>query len=225
MKTLFVILVCAIAASAQQQYIPCLADTAPPGLNDTMTIYGGYKVAVHTPIWGPKPADTAHYKIGYSNYMALAVYMPVAGTCSGSFEAYDDRNEASVIAMDALGNYIKTPIRVAGDIEIVIVDENGFAAFARRRQYVAYHTTGRAAAGDFDVRLPAGYYRIIINNTYSNGSKSVKLTLGRGDAPPETPITFAPTFAPFKPITRTNQTNSNTNDAPPKLQKRPKTNP
>ena len=162
----------------------------------------------------PVPADSITYKVGAGNFNWLPVSMPIAGKCHVEFASYDDRDDAETILMDAAGQAIGVRPQIKGDVEVMFLDllqwENYLSG---RRVPYALWSSKRVVGGSFDVKLPAGESVLIINNRYSMAKKSVNLTLGQGDAPPQT---VAPYFAPSTRETNQTQTNQ---DKPPRLKK------
>lgn len=53
------------------------------------------------------------------------------------------------------------------DIEVIILDEEGFQNFANRRGVQTYYNSGKLSIGNIDVRLQAGMYYIVFNNNFS----------------------------------------------------------
>jgi hypothetical protein len=53
------------------------------------------------------------------------------------------------------------------DIEVMIVDEEGFKNFANKQGVRTYYNSGKLSIGNIDVRLKPGTYYIIFNNNFS----------------------------------------------------------
>jgi hypothetical protein len=199
MKTAILILTLAAGAFGQQ-YLPCLIDVAPPGFNATMRINlpgaDPMPQRVHSPEWKLRPESTAFWNVTAGNAQDIFVMMPVAGTCSGSFESADNRADLTKVVTDAAGRHFHVrPPEQRGDVQILIVDEIGWRNFANGRNYEAYGATPRSTGGEFSFDLPAGYFRLVINNMFGSlGSKWVRLTIGSGPPPePRNPLPGAVT--------------------------------
>lgn len=119
------------------------------------------------------------YKINLASWWQIPFYMPVAGRCVGSFDSYDDRSDAFKMVQDAAGRYVRVP--VSGDIEILIVTDQEWARIRGAigtLSYQAVYSSGRSYGGAFGVDLAPGWYHLVINNSFSNGAKSVNLKFG-----------------------------------------------
>lgn len=141
MKTLILSLVLFVGTAAGQAAIPCLVNTA------------GFNPLRYTPpVWETRPAISANYKIKQGNQLVVAISMPVAGRCVGSFDSYDDRDDVAVAVMDAFGKYVR--VQPAGDIEVLVLDAAGLASRNRNISYAGYYSSGRQFSGTFAVDLP-----------------------------------------------------------------------
>jgi hypothetical protein len=59
------------------------------------------------------------------------------------------------------------------DIEIYILDEDGFENWRNRHRVQTYYNSGRVTVGRFDVRLARGKYFLVMNNRFSVVSNKV----------------------------------------------------
>lgn len=59
------------------------------------------------------------------------------------------------------------------DIEVFIVDEDGFENWRNGHQVPTYYNSGRVTVGRFDVRLRPGKYFLVMSNTFSTFSNKV----------------------------------------------------
>lgn len=167
--TLSFIGIFAVVGAAQ---FPCLVNTAK------------FDPTRYTPpVWSPRPADTAVYKVTAGGSWVITISMPAAGHCVGSFESYDDRDDLAVIVTDNLGHYIRK--QPAGDIEILFLDATNLVARNAGRSYAAIWSSGRTFGGTYDVSLNAGNYYVVISNSHSYlAPKSVRFTIGEKQLTP-----------------------------------------
>ena len=85
------------------------------------------------------------------------IFMPEGGTFSGRFRA-----------KGGSGN----------DVEVYILDSDGFENFRNRNSAQTYYNSGRKTVESFNVMLPAGNYYLVISNTFSIiSTKTVSLTI------------------------------------------------
>jgi hypothetical protein len=77
--------------------------------------------------------------------------------------------------MKVVGNF-----RASGgsgnDIEVIIVDEEGFKNFANKQGARTYYNSGKLSIGNINVRLQSGTYYIIFNNNFSLLSNKTIIT-------------------------------------------------
>ena len=59
------------------------------------------------------------------------------------------------------------------DIEIYILDEEGFENWRNGHRVQTYYNSGRVTVGHFDVRLARGKYFLVMNNKFSVVSNKV----------------------------------------------------
>lgn len=186
MKTIILILTLAAAASAQQA-LPCLIDTAPPGLNATEKYKDGSErtYQIHKPEWKLRPGSAMTFKVANGGAWFFDIYMPVAGNCVGYFTSYDNSDDLNAAAAKVLSGYIDKP---KGDIEILILTPQQLMYFGGGNDVTAAYSSGRRMSGKFDVFLPAGYYTVAVSNRHSKlAPKSVDLILGDPKQIPKTP--------------------------------------
>lgn len=202
---------------ARGQNLACFTDTARPGFNAELVTYG-IRTPIHRPQWSPAPASSATIGVNAAGIYSIPLFMPAAGRCVGAFKS---RNAAETAAV-ALGNYVG--VETSGDnIELIFADDYNARQFAAGRGYAAAWSSDPRPSGSFDVYLPAGSYWLILNNRAASfAAKSVNIILGGPAAFQEA---SAPSPAPSRRRTGTNQTYSESNDTPPKLKKSPKTKP
>jgi hypothetical protein len=185
MKTLILSLALA-GGAAGQGYIPCLIDKAPPGFNATMRVdtpgADTAPIRMHQADWKLRSATSSIFAVNHGTAQSVLISMPAAGTCSGTFDSADNRDDLTKVATEYGAKQARvTPPQINGDIEIFVVDEAGWREFAAGRNYQMYGSTGRSAGGKFSFDLPAGLFRLVINNRYSTfASKWVRLTVGEG---------------------------------------------
>ena len=59
------------------------------------------------------------------------------------------------------------------DIEVFIVDEEGFENWRNGHNAPTYYNSGRVTVGHFNVRLKSGKYFLVMNNRFSTVSNKV----------------------------------------------------
>jgi len=85
------------------------------------------------------------------------IFMPEGGAFSGRFRA-----------KGGSGN----------DVEVYILDTDGFENFRNRNSARTYYNSGRKTVESFNVMLPAGNYYLVISNSFSIiSTKTVSLTI------------------------------------------------
>ena len=123
--------------------------------------------------------DRVH-SVPAGGYWQIAFTVPTASYQFGGFLTQDATTDLDNPVRKLIGLGPTPP----PDIEILIMEESNFAAYAQNRPYSAIYTTGRQRSGNFNVFLQPGQYRIIINNRYSILTpKSVVLTLYKPQPP------------------------------------------
>lgn len=117
--------------------------------------------------------DRVH-SVPAGGYWQIAFTVPTASYQFGGFLTQDATTDLDNPVRRLIGLGPTPP----PDIEILIMEEANFAAYAQNRPYSAIYTTGRQRSGSFNVFLQPGQYRIVINNRYSIlTTKNVVLTL------------------------------------------------
>jgi hypothetical protein len=61
------------------------------------------------------------------------------------------------------------------DIEVYVMDQNGYALWQRRNPAFGLYSSGRVSSGEINIDLPMGTYYIVFSNMFSNvSSKTVE---------------------------------------------------
>lgn len=129
------------------------------------------------------PVLSREVKLNGGGQWSQFFYVPRPGRCIGTFNAYNDNDDASELIYDViLGRYIRR--KPPGDIEILIYDEFNYRLRLQNRNHVALYSSGRETSGNIDVMLPAGRLVIVVSNMHSYlVRKSVSLSLGQRERP------------------------------------------
>lgn len=149
-------------------------------------------------------APSSYYEIKGGDTWDIPIFMRSAGFYAGSFDARDNRDDLAVTITDTARQAIPV-VRPGDDIEILIVDEVGFANYKAGKSFQAVYSSGRKAAGDFKVWLVPGSYHLLISNRHSYlANKRVKMTfspenaksLGVPPPAPRQPVVVRGSFGP-----------------------------
>mgnify|MGYP001258222794 CR=1 FL=1 len=185
-KLIFIILLSTRAIPAGAQYMPCIYQP-PSQFRPGMAVYlpdgkGGFSWQV-PPQPEPVVVDAFEqvYKLNAGAWWTVTFFIPVAGRCVGSFNAYDDRSDNYKTVMDAAGRYVSVPVRAAGEVEIIVIGDHEMARIKgaiSTQSYRAAYSTGRTFGGTIDGSLQPGWYHLVIYNGFSNAAKSVDLKFG-----------------------------------------------
>lgn len=102
----------------------------------------------------------AEYKVSPGHYVSIPFTLNSATTVTGSFSA-----------TATLGN----------NIIVYVFDQNNFAAYKNGQASQAYYISGKVASGSINLKLGAGTYYLVLDNTYSTVStKDVSIQVSSG---------------------------------------------
>lgn len=111
-----------------------------------LAVYGKSAAAVDVPV---KTIVKEQFAVGPGRYNVYKIDVNLwllAGKLSGVFNAYG-----------GTGN----------DIEVFIVDENGYALWQKGNAVFTYYSSGRVSSGSIDVSLSKGIYYMVFSNIFS----------------------------------------------------------